>query len=206
MSLATAPTRRRVLADALVGPRRLATDLALVVGGTAVVALLAQVSIPLWPVPITGQTLGVVIVGAALGAWRGAASLTLYLVAGLAGLPVFADFTGGLATVMKPSFGFIIGFIAAAFVMGWLAERNWDRRFGKALVGFVLASAIPFVFGVPYLALVLGQLGLDNSPAAVLSAGVTPFILGGFVKALIAAAVVPLAWKGVRALDRRDRD
>jgi biotin transport system substrate-specific component len=203
MSLTTAPRSRAVLADAIVGRRSLATDLALVTAGAAVVALLAQVSVPLWPVPITGQTLGVVVVGAALGAWRGAASLALYLVVGLAGAPVFADFTGGLGAVMKPSFGFLIGFIVAAFVMGWLAERNWDRRFWKALLGFALASAIPFVFGVPYLAVVLGNLGLDNSPAAVLAAGVTPFIVGGLVKAVIAAAAVPLAWKGVRSLDAR---
>ena len=106
---------RRVLADVISRPssraRAFALDAGLVAVGAAVVALLAQVEIPLWPVPITGQTLGVIVVGAALGAWRGAAALTTYMVAGLAGLPVFAGFTGTIAALGKPSFGFVMGFI-----------------------------------------------------------------------------------------------
>ena len=93
-----------------------------------------------------------------------------------------------------------------AFVIGWIAERQWDRKFWKALAGFALASAIPFIIGVPYLALVLGGMGLDNSVPAVIAAGVTPFIIGGIAKAAIAAAVTPLAWRGVKALDVRSSD
>lgn len=196
--------RPLVLADAITGSRSRVSSVALVLGGTALVSFLAQVSVPLWPVPVTGQTLAVVIVGASLGARRGAASLALYLVLGLAGLPIFADFTGGPLSVLKPSFGFIIGFIAAAWVVGWLAERTWDRRFGFALLGFGLASLIPFAFGLPYLAVVLGSLGLPNSPAAVIAAGFTPFVIGGIAKALIAAIVLPIAWRAVRAVDRRN--
>ena len=124
MSLAV-PVRRPVLADLIARPsgraRAVALDAALVVAGAAVVALLAQVEVPLWPVPITGQTLAVVVVGAALGARRGAAALVTYLLAGLAGLPVFAGFTGTVAALAKPSFGFVIGFVFAAFVAGWFA-------------------------------------------------------------------------------------
>jgi len=108
--------------------------------------------------------------------------------------------------VLKPSFGFIIGFVFAAFLAGWLAERNWDKKFWLALLGFILASIVPFVFGVPYLAVVLGNMGLDNSFGAVMAAGVTPFIVGGVVKALIAAIAIPLAWKGVRSLDSKKDD
>ena len=143
---APSPARRRVLADVIARPegraRALATDAALILTGAAVVAVLAQVSVPLWPVPITGQTLAVVVVGAALGARRGALALLAYLVIGLAGLPVFADFTGTVAAVAKPSFGFILGFIGAAFVAGWFAERAWDRKPWLAFVGFVAASAV----------------------------------------------------------------
>ena len=206
MSLTYAHPRGAVLADVLLAKRSLTTDLALIGAGTAVVAVLAQVSVPLWPVPVTGQTLGVIMVGAALGAKRGAAALSLYLIAGLAGLPIFANLTGGPLSILKPSFGFIIGFIGAAFVVGWIAERQWDRKFWKALAGFALASAIPFIIGVPYLALVLGGMGLDNSVPAVIAAGVTPFIIGGIAKAAIAAAVTPLAWRGVKALDVRSSD
>ena len=167
-----------------------------------VVALLAQVEVPLWPVPITGQTLGVIVVGAALGAWRGAAALTTYMIAGLAGLPVFAGFTGTIAALGKPSFGFVIGFIVSAFVAGWFAQRAWDRRPLLAFVGFAAASAVPFVFGIPYMALVLNVgMGLDYSFWGLLEVGLLPFIVGGLIKAALAAAIIPAAWALVRKAD-----
>ncbi len=127
-----APAPHRVLADVIARPssrgRALAVDVTLVLAGVLLVALLAKVAVPMWPVPITGQTLGVILVGTALGARRGAAALLTYMLAGLAGLPVFAGLTAGPAYVLSPSFGFIIGFIPAAFLAGWFAERAWDRR------------------------------------------------------------------------------
>ncbi|GAA3769647.1 biotin transporter BioY [Microbacterium kribbense] len=208
MSSIAATGRRRVLADAISRPaapaRAFAVDAGLVVIGAALVAVLAQVQIPMWPVPITGQTLGVIVVGAALGSRRGAAALTTYLLAGLAGLPVFAGFVGTIAAVAMPSFGFILGFIPAAFVAGWFAERAWDRRPVLAFLGFAAASVVPFLVGVPYLAMILnGFLGMHLGAAQILALGVTPFIVGGFVKAAIAAAAIPLAWRGVHALDAR---
>lgn len=205
MSLAV--STRPVLADLIARPtsraRAFALDGALVLAGAAFVAALAQVEVPLQPVPITGQTLGVVVVGAALGARRGAAALIAYMLAGLAGLPVFAGFTGSIAAVAKPSFGFVIGFVFAAFVAGWFAERAWDRKPLLAFVGFVAASAIPFAFGIPYLAFILnvvggGQFGLGE----ILEFGLWPFILGGLIKAALAAVLIPAAWAGVRAIDR----
>jgi len=201
-----APSRRRVLADVIARPssraRAFAVDAALVLAGVAVVALLAQVEIPLWPVPITGQTLGVIIVGASLGAWRGAAALTTYMVLGLAGLPIFAGLTGSLVAIAKPSFGFVIGFIFSAFVAGWFAERAWDRRPALAFVGFAAASVVPFLFGIPYLAVVLNvSLGLDLTFWQILEAGLFPFIIGGLVKAGIAALIIPGAWALVRKVD-----
>jgi biotin transport system substrate-specific component len=206
IALPAASPRRRVLADVLVRPstrgRAFAVDTALVLAGAAVVALLAQVEIPLWPVPITGQTLGVILVGASLGAWRGAAALTTYMVLGLAGLPVFAGLTGSLAALAKPSFGFVIGFIFSAFVAGWFAQRAWDRRPALAFVGFAAASVVPFLFGVPYLAYVLNVgLGLDLTVWQILEAGVFPFIVGGLIKAGLAALLIPGAWALVRKVD-----
>lgn len=208
MSTIAAPSApaRRVLADVIARPssraRAFALDAGLVIAGAAVVALLAQVEIPLWPVPITGQTLGVIVVGAALGAWRGAAALTTYLLAGLAGLPIFAGFTGTVAAVAKPSFGFIIGFVFAAFVAGWFAQRAWDRRPALAFLGFAAATVVPFVFGIPYMAFILNVvMGLDYSFWALLEVGLLPFILGGIVKAGLAAAIVPGAWALVRKAD-----
>jgi len=208
MSLAL--PHRRVLADLVVRPssrtRAFAVDAALVLTGVALVALLAKVSFFIGPVPITGQTLGVILVGAALGARRGAAALATYMLAGLAGLPVFAGAVAGPAYALAPSFGFVIGFIPAAFVAGWVAERAWDRRPVLAFVGFVAASVIPFLVGVPYMAMILGVvMGHDVTAAAVLDAGVWPFIVPGLIKAAAAAAMVPTAWLLVRTVDRRTR-
>lgn len=207
MTAVAIPERRPVLADVLVKNRSLAKDALLIGAGVLVVALLAQVSIPLPYVPITGQTLGVILVGAALGARRGAIALASYMAVGLAGAPVFAEFAGGPAMVMAPSFGFIIGFIPAAFFAGWMAERAWDRQMFLAFGGFVLASVFPFLVGVPYMAWILnGVMGVGLDFGGIMAAGVTPFIPGGLVKAAIAAAIIPAAWKGVRALDKADQE
>ncbi|WP_423924085.1 biotin transporter BioY [Frigoribacterium sp. 2-23] len=200
MTNTAAPTSRLVLADRLV-TKSWATDAGLVLAGVGVTAALAQVQVPMWPVPITGQTLAVMLVGATLGARRGALSMISYLVLGVVGLPIFAEFSGGPLSVMKPSFGFIVGFIPAAFAIGWLSQRNWDKKWLLSLAAFFLASLIPFAFGLPYMAVVLGQLGVDNSISNVIALGVLPFIVGGIAKWLIAASVLPLTWK----LIKRDR-
>lgn len=197
-SLAARPSTG-VLADRLLPRRTALVNVAVVVTGAAVVALLAQASWRIGPVPITGQTLGVMLVGGALGMRRGAAALTTYLLAGLAGAPIFAGGMGGPAYVLSPSFGFIIGFVAAAAIAGWAAERAWDRHVLLAMAGFTLATVAPFVVGVPYLAAVLGLTDL----AAIAAVGITPFIVPGLVKAGIAAAIFPLAWQAIRALDAR---
>ena len=204
MSAIAVPARRPVLADVLAPHRTRLQDAGLVLAGVGVVALLAQVTIPLPLVPITGQTLGVILVGAALGSRRGAAALLTYLLIGLAGAPVFAEFSGGPASVLSPSFGFLLGFVPAAFVAGWFAERAWDRTPLLAMAGFVAASAVPFLFGVPYLAMILDAvMGVELGLGGVLAAGLWPFIPGGLVKAAMAAVLIPAAWRGVRALDSR---
>jgi biotin transport system substrate-specific component len=208
MTTAAAPARTRVLADVIARPRTkaraLAIDVSLVLAGVVVVALLAKVSFYIGPVPITGQTLGVILVGAALGAARGAASLTTYMFVGLLGLPVFAGPVAGPAYVLAPSFGFILGFIPAAFVAGWFAERAWDRKPLLAFAGFVIASIIPFVIGIPYMAFILATvMDVAITPASVLDAGLIPFIIPGLIKAAFAAVLVPAAWALVRAVDSR---
>ncbi len=203
MTAAAVPLpRRTVLADALVGRRTLVKDALLVVAGVSVVAALAQVTIPMWPVPITGQTLGVMLVGATLGFRRGVAALSSYLGLGLAGAPIFAGLSGGPAMLGDTSFGYIIGFVATAAVVGWLAERRWDRRPVLAIALFGLASLIPFAFGIPYMAAVMAAMGIQLDLGGALMLGFVPFIVGGIVKWAIAAAALPLAWRGVRALDR----
>lgn len=201
-TLPTSGARKTVLADALfaVPSTKLATWLqnaALIVGGAALTALLARVQVPMWPVPITGQTLAVLLVGATLGAWRGASAMVTYMAAGLAGLPVFAGGGAGLAAIATPSFGYIIGFIPAAALIGYLSERHWDRHPGWALAGFGLATTLPFVFGVPYMGIILSSAGQEVTFILLMQYGVTPFLVGGAIKCAIAAAVLPLAWKAV---------
>lgn len=208
MSSIAASGPRRVLADVIPRPtsraRSLAVDATLVLGGVALVALLAKVSFFIGPIPITGQTLGVIVVGASLGAVRGAASLATYMLLGLAGLPIFAGPLAGPAYVLSPSFGFILGFVPAAFLAGWFAERAWDRKPWLAFVGFVAASVVPFLVGVPYLALILATVvGAQITFASVLDAGVWPFIVPGLIKAAFAALLVPAAWLLVRRIDTR---
>jgi biotin transport system substrate-specific component len=195
---------RVVLADR-VFPRTWVLDIVLVAAGAALTALLAQVTIPMQPVPITGQTLAVLLVGATLGWARGGAALGLYLVLGLVGLPVYAPLDDGshltgLAALAAPSFGYIVGFIPAAAIVGWLSERSWDRNVLKALATFVGGSVVVFAFGLPWLAAATGATLIQT-----LEWGLFPFIVGGLIKAAIAAGLLPLAWWGASRLDRSEQ-
>ncbi len=201
MTLATALPARSTLVDRVI-PRTLLSDAALVVAGTALVAALAQVAIPLWPVPVTGQTLAVLLVGASLGAARGAASLGLYALLGAIGLPIYSDAASGWSVLVGPTGGYIIGFVLSAAIVGWAAERRWDRGWLKAAVTFIGGSLVVFAVGLPWLSYSLGGFGLANDLQATLVAGFYPFIIGGLIKAGIAAALLPTIWK---AVERRDR-
>jgi biotin transport system substrate-specific component len=182
----------RVLADVV--PRVRARDVALVLGGALLTALCAQISIPLpgTPVPITGQTFAVLLCGAALGANRGAAAMIAYLVLGLF-LPFYSEGESGPDVIFGATGGYIVGFIVAAYVIGRLAEREHDRTPVKALPLFTLGSVIIFACGVPWLAV-----AADLDLIAALDAGFVPFIPGGIIKALAAAALLPAAWRFVQ--------
>lgn len=188
--------RRTVLADRVL-PRSLAVDAGLVLAGAALTAGLAQVAIPLWPVPITGQTLAVLLVGASLGAVRGATSMVVYALAGLIGLPVYSDHTSGAAVLLGPTGGYIVGFVLAAALTGWLAQRRWERRFVGGMLAFVAGSVVVFLVGLPWLKV---SLGLTWSQT--LAGGLYPFIVGGIIKAVIAALLLRGAWALVARADR----
>jgi biotin transport system substrate-specific component len=173
-----------------------------VAAGIAAVALLAKVSFFIGPVPISGQTLGVLLVGIAYGSARGATTMAGYVLVGLLGVPVFAGPTAGAAYVLTPSFGFVIGFIPCAWLAGWLAERGWDRTLWRGMAATLLASVIPFLIGVPYMMVVLGAAGDVPSFVQTMEWGVLPFIPGGIVKATIVALALRAAW----ALNRRIND
>lgn len=171
----------------------LLTDVALVVLGSAVMAGLAQISfrLPFTPVPISGQTLGVLVVAASLGAWRGAASMLLYLGEGAAGLPVFAEgHSGAVFLTNMPTTGFLWGFVVAAAVVGLLAQLGWDRNVGSAIGAMLVGEVVVFAFGISWLAHFLGVPAQE-----ALELGLYPFVLGELLKLLIAAGVLPAAWR-----------
>ncbi len=191
MSLATpAPG---VIAD--VFGRTAVRNAVLVLTGAAFVGLAAQVAIPLpfTPVPLTGQTFAVLLTAAALGTWRGIASMALYAIAGLAGVPWFAGgssaFNGGALVV---SFGYVVGFIAAAALVGWLAQRGATRTALRTAGLMVLGNAVIYTFGALWLAAAIGV-----SLTQAISLGVTPFLLGDALKVALAAGLFPLAWAAV---------
>jgi biotin transport system substrate-specific component len=176
---------------------RLLTDAALIITGSLLVAVMAQISIPLppSPVPITGQTFAVLIVGAVLGSKRGAASLALYLAQGALGLPVFAEFKSGLVTLFGPTGGYLFGFVIAAYVVGLLAERGLDRNWRTALLPFLAGSVIIYAVGVPWLA---AYVGWDNA----LNFGLWPYLIGDAIKLILAAVALPSAWALAKTFDR----
>ncbi|MGA1837128.1 biotin transporter BioY [Herbiconiux sp. 11R-BC] len=189
MSTLSLAAGRPTLADRLIS-RSLVSDALLVVGGAAFTGLLAQVVIPLQPVPITGQTLAVLLVGSTLGAVRGSLAMVVYALLGVVGVPWFTEASSGWHVVAGPTGGYIVGFIFAAGLTGWLAQRQWDRRVIGAFVSFMAGTGVTFAIGLPWLAVALG-LDLQQT----LQAGLYPFIIGGVIKALVAAGVIPLAWK-----------
>lgn len=193
---------RPTLADRI-HSRNLALDSVLVVSGAALTAAAAQIAVPLWPVPVTGQTLAVLLVGLTLGAVRGGLSMVLYAVLGIVGLPVFTDSSSGWHVIAGPTGGYIVGFILASVLTGWLAQLNWDRKVLRALLATLAGTVVTFVVGLPWLAAFLGSVGLPNDLGSVLQAGLYPFILGGVIKAVLGAGIITAAWALVNRSDRR---
>ena len=163
--------------------------IALIALGAGIVALSAQLVIPTQPVPFTGQTLGVLAVGAALGFRRGAAALLLYLAIGAIGVPVYAEGKAGLGVVSGATGGYLIGFVVAGAIVGRLAELGWDRRLPGALVAMAIGTAVIYAIGVPWLKVATGM-----SWAEAVNLGMTKFLVWDAAKALIAGAALPLTW------------
>jgi biotin transport system substrate-specific component len=170
-------------------------DAALVLGGSILIALCTQVAIGT-PVPITGQTFAVLMVGALLGSRRGALSVLTYLAQGLAGLPVFAYGNSGLKAFAGPTGGYLIGFVGAAYIVGALAERGWDRRAGTTVLAMILGNVVLYACGLAWLSCLVYLLG--RPLGGVLSVGLFPFLPGEVVKVALAAALLPSGWRLIR--------
>lgn len=191
---ATIPSR---VITARVLPTSTTWTVLLTVGFALLTAAAAQVRIPLpfTPVPITGQTFAVLLSGAALGATWGGASQLLYVLMGAVGLPFFAGGQGGLTYATGATAGYLVGFIVAAVVVGYLAEHRQDRTVSGAIPAFLTGNLIIYAFGVPWL---YNSVESITSGEAALAAGFTPFIFGDVVKIVLAGLLLPAAWKLAR--------
>ena len=171
------------------------TGIALVVAGSVIIALAAQVAVPIpfTPVPLTLSPLAVLIVGVVLGSRRGAAAAILYLLEGLSGLPVGAQGHGGPLWLIGPTAGYLYSYPFAAFVAGWFSERGWGRTIGHAMCGMLVALAVIYAGGWSWLALTVG-------PRSAFAMGIAPFVLADIIKVIIGAALLPYAERFVRRM------
>jgi biotin transport system substrate-specific component len=194
--MAMATPAPRVLAD--FASRTAIAQIALVVGGAAFVGIAAQIAIPLpfTPVPLTLQTFAVLLVGASLGSLRGALSMVVYLIAGMVGVPWFAEGSSGFSSA---SFGYVLGFIVAAFIVGRLAERGASTTALRSAGLMVIGNLAIYAVGVTWL-----KFAIDVDWATALSLGVVPFLIGDAVKIALAAGLLPLAWKGLEKMQLRN--
>jgi biotin transport system substrate-specific component len=167
----------------------------LVVVGSLLLAASAQFKIPLYPVPVTGQTLVVLLIGMTYGPRLGGFTVATYLLQGSLGLPVFAGAGFGIATLLGPTGGYLFGFLAASVVMGLLAERGMGRHIISTLIAMIIGNVVIYVMGASWLANFIGA-------EKALAAGVLPFLYGDALKLMVAAGLMPLAWRLVKGLQK----
>ncbi|MGD8744321.1 MAG: biotin transporter BioY [Candidatus Woesebacteria bacterium] len=175
-------------------------DIALVIGASLLIGLCAKIKflLPFSPIPITGQTFAVLMIGALLGAKRGSLAVLAYIIEGVSGLPIFA-FGGGPGILFGPTGGYLVGFIAAAYITGTLAEHGWDRRFGTTILAMVLGSMAMYIFALSWLCCLIG---INRT---VLITGLYPFIVGDLLKIALATAVLPSGWKLLGYMERSSK-
>ena len=183
------------LRSAVFGRASVATNAFLVSAGVLALALLSQVALPIpgSPIPVTGQTLGVLLIGTSYGATLGITTFLTYLFIGIAGAPIFAGGAHGLSRLTGATGGYLVGMLVASFVVGALAGRKWDQRINKALFTMLLGDVIIFSFGLLWLHASLGK-----SWSWTIAAGFTPFIIGEVLKVAIAGTSLPLVWRFVQ--------
>jgi biotin transport system substrate-specific component len=196
MAIADSALSRPTLAAALwpaTAASKLSRNIILAIGGTVLLWLSAKVQVPLYPVPITMQTLAVLVIGMAYGSRLGAATIVLYLLEAAVGLPVLAggwSAGGGFHLLYGPTGGYLLGFVVAAAVCGRLAERGWDRSLPHAAAAMLIGNLIIYALGLAWLAIQIGAAG-------AIQYGLFPFLIGDLLKIALGTCGLPAAWKGV---------
>ena len=177
-------------------------DIALIVAGSLLIGLCAQLAIqlPFSPVPVTAQTFAVLMIGTLLGARRGSLCVLAYLVQGAAGLPVFAQGRAGLPVLISPTGGYLVGFVFAAYLVGLLAESRWDRQVGTTILAMILGNIVIYAFGLIWLCCLMGV------NKTILAVGLYPFIVGDLLKIALAAILLPSGWKLLKMLNLPAKD
>lgn len=191
-----AQTRNTTIIDNVISRSRV-SDVFLVLAGVVLTALAAQVQIPAVPVPFTLQTLAVLVIGASYGSSRGAITMGAYATAGVIGFPVFAGGASGFDVIVGATGGFLLGFIFAAALIGRMAELNWSSQSLKMFVSYALGSLVIYAIGVPVLAM-----SAFSSDLFAATSYMMPYLIWDAVKAVVAAALLPLAWKAVKAIKK----
>ncbi len=187
--------RYPVLAEYFFPAMGIFSDICFAVFGSVFIGLCAQIEFPLFPVPITGQTFGVLLIGLAFGRNLGAVTLLAYLFEGAMGLPFFSGGAGGIPPLAGPTGGYLIGMVFAAYVVGFLAEKGWDRRFDTTVLAMLAGNAVIYAFGLPWLARFV-------SANKVFEVGFFPFLIGDLLKLAMVALVLPLGWQVLQRIKK----
>lgn len=190
-------TKQNTLYDVLFKQKNIFLDVFMVGLSVVFLAIMAQIQIPLWPVPITMQTFGVFLIAFFFGSRKGALSILAYVLAGIAGIGVFAGRSSGIAVILGPTGGYILGFLVSVFVVGLLIEKGFGRTKKSVLYCMALGNVIIYLFGLIGLWVFLGDVGLWK----VLMLGLFPFLIGDALKIAGAVALFPYLWKGSEKID-----
>lgn len=193
-------TRNKTIYELITRQKSIFIDLTLMIFSVFILAALANIRIPLWPVPITFQTLGIFLIAFFFGSRKGTLTVLLYLIAGLIGFGVFAGYKSGIAALMGPTGGYLIGFIFTVFFIGYLIEKGYGKSRKSILICMVLGSLIIYTFGLIGLFVLFGNIGIIN----LLMIGVIPFLVGDILKIIIAVSLFPYIWdKSNKVYSRR---
>lgn len=182
--------KHKTVYETLFEHRNVFIDICMMVFSVVFLAFLANIQIPLWPVPITGQTFGIFLIAFFFGSRKGALTILLYILAGAAGIGVFAGHKSGIAAIMGPTIGYIFGFLVCVYVVGLLIEKGYGRTKKSVFICLVIGNFIIYFFGILGLWRYMGNVGLIK----LLSLGVFPFLIGDALKILAAMPLFPLLW------------
>ena len=190
--------RHKTLYESFFRRKNVFLDISMMLMAVVFLAFLSNLYIPLWPVPITGQTFGIFLIAFWFGSRKGLASIALYVLAGLIGFGVFAQHSFGIKVILGPTGGYILGFLASVFLVGYLIEKGYGRTKTSVLYCVAIGSGIIYIFGLIGLWIYFGNVGLWK----ILTMGLFPFLIGDAIKAVAAVALFPYLWKGSEKISK----